>query len=178
MKHFRLSDRIHSERGVRAMVSSSYSSEEFLKIYNRHVDTVYRICFSFMKNSSDTEDMVQETFLKLLSNGKRFESESHEKAWLIVTASNACKDALKHWWRKYADIADCEALAHAAPFEMDGILSAVLELPADYKTAVFLYYYEGYSTPEIARMLDCPQSTVRSRLARARKLLEKEVCPQ
>ncbi|MCI8440421.1 MAG: RNA polymerase sigma factor [Oscillospiraceae bacterium] len=160
------------------MVSSSYSSEEFLKIYNRHVDTVYRICFSFMKNSSDTEDMVQETFLKLLSNGKRFESESHEKAWLIVTASNACKDALKHWWRKNADIADCEALAQDAPFEMDGILSAVLELPADYKTAVFLYYYEGYSTPEIARMLDCPQSTVRSRLARARKLLEKEVCPQ
>ena len=99
MKHFRLSDRIHSERGVRAMVSSSYSSEEFLKIYNRHVDTVYRICFSFMKNSSDTEDMVQETFLKLLSNGKRFESESHEKAWLIVTARNECRGQLKHWSR-------------------------------------------------------------------------------
>ena len=72
-----------------------HSDEEFLKIYHRHVDTVYRICFSFMKNSSDTEDMVQETFLKLLSSGKRFESENHEKAWLIVTASNACKDVLK-----------------------------------------------------------------------------------
>ena len=153
-----------------------HSDEEFLKIYHRHVDTVYRICFSFMKNSSDTEDMVQETFLKLLSSGKRFESENHEKAWLIVTASNACTDVLKRWWRKNQDIAECEALA--APFEVDGILSAVLNLPDNYKTAVFLYYYEGYSTPEIAKMLDCPQSTVRSRLARARKLLKKEVLSQ
>ena len=153
-----------------------HSDEEFLKIYHRHVDTVYRICFSFMKNSSDTEDMVQETFLKLLSSGKRFESENHEKAWLIVTASNACKDVLKRWWRKNQDISECEALA--APVEVDGILSAVLNLPDDYKTAVFLYYYEGYSTPEIAKMLDCPQSTVRSRLARARKLLKKEVLSQ
>lgn len=154
------------------------TDEELTEIYRRQVDAVYRVCYAFMKNPADTEDLVQETFLKLLTSGRRFDSQDHERAWLIVTASNACKDALKHWWRKNADIADCEALAQDAPFEMDGILSAVLELPADYKTAVFLYYYEGYSTPEIARMLDCPQSTVRSRLARARKLLEKEVCPQ
>lgn len=173
MKHFRLSDRIHSERGVRAMVSSSYSSEEFLKIYNRHVDTVYRICFSFMKNSSDTEDMVQETFLKLLSNGKRFESESHEKAWLIVTASNACKDALKHWWRRREDLEACQA--QAPPFEVDGVLSAVLALPDRYKDVVYLHCCEGYSTPEIARLLHCPQSTVRNRLARARRMLEKSL---
>ena len=146
-----------------------HSDEEFLKIYHRHVDTVYRICFSFMKNSSDTEDMVQETFLKLLSSGKRFESENHEKAWLIVTASNACKDVLKHWWRKNQDIADCEALA--APFEVDGILSAVLNLPDDYKTAVFLYYYEGYGTEETARILGRKPSTVRAQLTRARHIL-------
>ena len=154
------------------------TDEELTEIYRRQVDAVYRVCYAFMKNPADTEDLVQETFLKLLTSGRRFDSQDHERAWLIVTASNACKDALKHWWRRNADIADCDALAQDAPFEMDGILSAVLELPADYKTAVFLYYYEGYSTPEIARMLDCPQSTVHSRLARARKLLEKEVCPQ
>ena len=157
------------------MPSSLCTDEEFVKIYNRHVDTVYRICYSFLKNPSDTEDMVQETFLKLLSSGKRFESENHEKAWLIVTASNACKDVLKHWWRKNKALSDCGELAQDVPFEVDGILSAILELPPDYKTAVYLYYYEGYSTPEIAEMLRCPQATVRSRLARARKLLEKEV---
>lgn len=70
------------------MASSLRTDEELVEIYNRHVDTVYRVCFSFMKNAADTEDMVQETFLKLISCGKNFTSEEHEKAWLIVTASN------------------------------------------------------------------------------------------
>lgn len=74
------------------MASSLRTDEELVKIYNRHVDTVYRICFSFMKNAADTEDMVQETFLKLISCKKKFTSKEHEKAWLIVTASNTCKD--------------------------------------------------------------------------------------
>lgn len=77
------------------MKSSLRTDEEIEKIYNRHVDTVYRVCFSFMKNEADTEDLVQETFLKLIMSGKSFTSQEHEKAWLIVAASNACKDALK-----------------------------------------------------------------------------------
>ena len=154
------------------------SEQKVTAAIETYADMIKRICFYHLKNPADTEDVFQNVFLKYMMHDEPFFDDEHEKAWLIVTASNACKDALKHWWRKNADIADCEALAQDAPFEMDGILSAVLELPADYKTAVFLYYYEGYSTPEIARMLDCPQSTVRSRLARARKLLEKEVCPQ
>ena len=70
----------------------------FLEVYSRQADTVYRVCYSFMRNKADTEDLVQETFLKLLSTGKTFENERHERAWLIVTASNLCKDSLKKWW--------------------------------------------------------------------------------
>ena len=146
------------------------TENEITALYQRHIDMVYRVCRSFMKNRVDTEDMVQETFLKLLSCGKRFASEEHEKAWLIVTASNTCKDALKRWWRKNEELEACREVA--APPETDEVLSAILELPVDYKEAVYLYYYEGYSTPEIARMLRCPQSTVRNRLSRARKILD------
>ena len=71
------------------MASSLRTDEEFVEIYNRHVDTVYRVCFSFMKDAADTEDMVQEAFLKLISCKKKFTSKELEKAWLIVTASNA-----------------------------------------------------------------------------------------
>jgi len=127
-----------------------------------------------MKNQADTEDMVQETFLKLLSSGKTFTSTEHEKAWLIVAASNACKDALKHWWRKREEMDGCEGIVEEA-FAIDGVLSAILELPASYKEAVYLYYYEGYSTAEIAEILRCSGSTVRNRLARARKLLERSI---
>ena len=148
------------------------TGKEIAEIYNRQVDTVYRICYSFMKNIPDTEDMVQETFLRLLSSGVIFQSESHEKAWLIVTASNLCKDTLKKWWRKTEDISDPSLGLQQPPFEINGVLEAILELPKDQKTVVYMYYYEGYSTVDIARYLGCPHATVRSRLSRARKTLK------
>ncbi len=86
------------------MDSSLCMDEEITKIYDRHFHTVYRVCFSFMKNEEDAEDMVQETFLKLISCKKQFESEEHEKAWLIVTASNTCKDELRRWKRRLENI--------------------------------------------------------------------------
>lgn len=148
------------------------TGKEITEIYNRQVDTVYRICFSFMKNTTDTEDMVQETFLKLLSSGVSFVSEEHEKAWLIVTASNLCKDTLKKWWRRTEDVDNPALGLKQPPFEIDEVLTAILKLPADQKTVVYMYYYEGYSTADIAGFLRCPRATVRSRLSRARKALK------
>ena len=148
------------------------TGKEIAEIYNRQVDTVYRICFSFMKNTHDTEDLVQETFLRLLSSGVTFQSLEHEKAWLIVTASNLCKDTLKKWWRKTEDITDPSLGLQQPPFEINGVLEAILELPKDQKTVVYMYYYEGYSTADISRYLGCPHATVRSRLSRARKTLK------
>ena len=146
-------------------------TKNFIETYNRHVDMVYRVCYSFMKNQTDTEDMVQETFLRLLSNQKKFADERHEKAWLIVTASNLCKDTLKKWWRTNENIDDYPDL----PQKTNGssaVMEAILSHSDDYKTAVYMYYYEGYSTAEIAQFLGCPDATVRSRLARARKQLQ------
>ena len=153
------------------MPSRHNARAEFVATYNRQVDTVYRVCYSFMKNKADTEDMVQETFLRLLSTGKEFENERHEKAWLIVTASNLCKDALKKWWRKSENIDDYLDIAEE-PKQEDGVLENILQLPNDYKDAVYMYYYEGYSTVEIAQHLKCPEATVRSRLSRARSQLQ------
>ena len=148
------------------------TGKDISEIYNRQVDTVYRICFSFMKNTADTEDMVQETFLRLLGSGVGFVSEEHEKAWLIVTASNLCKDTLKKWWRKTEDIDDPALGLKTPPFEIDEALDAILKLPPGQKTAVYMHYYEGYTTAEIATYLRCPHATVRSRLSRARKTLK------
>ena len=153
------------------MPSMVRTNKEFIAIYNRHVDTVYRLCFSFMKNKADAEDLVQETFLKLLSEGKVFENERHEKAWLIVTASNLCKDSLKKWWRRNENIEDIQTLGYEQSFADPAIMKAILSLKADYKTAVYMFYYEGYTTAEIAGHLHCPEATVRSRLSRARAQL-------
>jgi len=145
---------------------------DILAIYDRQVDTVYRVCYSFMKNKSEAEDLTQETFLKLMSCDQVFENERHEKAWLIVTASNLCKDTLKKWWRKNEDIDEYRDIAQSGEDMDNYVLEAILQLPQDYKSAVYMYYYEGYSTAEIAKHEHCAEATIRSRLARARKMLQ------
>lgn len=148
------------------------TDEELSQIYHRHVKTVYRVCFMFMKNEHETEDMVQNTFVRLMQDKTLFESWEHEKAWLIRTATNLCKDAFR---RRRKETIGLDLVSEAAieqPFEVDETLKKVLQLPNKYKTVIYMYYYEGYSTPEIAKKLKKNLSTVRSHLHNGRKLLK------
>lgn len=149
--------------------------QEFTEVYEAYVDDIYRLCFSFMKNHMDAEDAVQETFLKYYHSGKCFDSQQHLKAWLIVTASNHCKDMLKQWWRKQKSIDSYENVTEGQEAHVDEMMELVLQLPEKYKTAVYLYYYEGYDSREIARLLHKPDSTIRTYLQKARKLLKAEI---
>ena len=151
------------------------TDKEIEEIYERHRMTVYRVCFAYMKNPVDTEDAVQETFFRLISKGPRFESSEHEKAWLIRTATNICKDELKHWWRKHEDIDDHEELQNEDAMISNDALKAVMELPDKYKTVIYLYYYEGYDSVEIADILKKPKSTIRNHLREARNLLKERL---
>ncbi len=149
--------------------------QEFTKVYERYVDDIFRLCFSFMKNQMDAEDVVQETFLKYFYSHKEFESPDHLKAWLIVTASNHCKDLLKQWWRKRKNLDDYEEAAGGEMEVADEMMELVMSLPEKYKTAVYLYYYEGYDSREIASLLHKPDSTIRTYLQKARKILKQEL---
>jgi len=147
-------------------------SQNIGEIYERTVSMIYRVVFSYMKNAPDTDDIVSEVFLRLLKTKICFQNTEHEKAWLLRTAINLCKDNLKHWRRKNENIDDYENLESKNPFEIDETLKIVMNLPERYKDAIYLYYYEGYSTEEIARILKKPHSTVRNHLHEARKLLK------
>ena len=151
------------------------SNEELIQIYHRHVDTIYRVCFMFMKNKSDTEDMVQNTFIRLMKDKTVFQSVEHEKAWLIRTATNLCKDHFKHWWSKTVSIDYALDLATEQTTITDSNLDKVMALPTKYKTAIYLYYYEGYSTIEIAKMMNKNEATIRGYLHKGRKLLKMEM---
>jgi len=147
------------------------TSEHFEDVYIRRFDMVYRVCFSYMKNASEAEDAVADVFAKLLKKGIVFESEAHEKAWLLRTAINQCKDGLKHWWRKRVDISDYQNL-ESNPLQENHVLELVLGLPKRHKDVIYLYYYEGYGTAEIAEILQKPHSTVRNHMREARHLLK------
>ncbi|MCL2036457.1 MAG: RNA polymerase sigma factor [Oscillospiraceae bacterium] len=156
--------------------SDSYEVCEVNEIYQRQVDVIYRVCLSYAKNKSDAEDCVSETFVKLIKAKPQFNDHEHERAWLIRTATNTCKNLLKHWSRKSLNIDDCEDSLPTYDdlqqnTEKSDILDAVRNLPENLRVPVYLYYYEGYKSAEIAEILDKPHSTVRGYLSRARELL-------
>jgi len=159
-------------KGAKNMANSLLRTDnEIAAIYHRHKDMLYRICFAYMKSQSETEDSIQDTFVNLIKAAPVFESSGHEKAWLIRAASNVCKNALRHWWRKRESLEDQTELYARDEFKIDETFQVVMGLPDKYKTVVYLYYYEGYDSTEIARILEKPQSTIRYYLSQARTLL-------
>lgn len=149
------------------------SEKEFVSTYNQYVDMIYRLCFSFLKNREDTEDAVQSVFIKYLKNRKKFQNEQHEKAWFIVTSSNTCKDMLRQSWRRNINIETYDFVSDTDDVVDYDVYQAIMDLPNKYKTVVYLYYYEGYKTREIAKMLHKPSSTIRNYLTEARRSLKK-----
>ncbi len=137
----------------------------------RYADMVFRIAYHNVKTREDAEDITQEVFIKLISSGKSFTSPEHEKAWLIRVTVNKCHDFLRAQHRGGA------ALPYGADDKKDNVsgmevFDAVMRLPAKYGSTVYLYYYEGFTVPEIARMLRRKKSTVSSWLCRARVQLK------
>ena len=151
------------------------ASVDIAGVFARHMKSVYRLCYSYLGTAADAEDATQSTFLKLVAAPRTFESEEHERAWLLRCAANLCKDLLKSPRHTQAaempaDIVDRQAHAEPSP-----VLQAVLALPERYRDCVYLHYYEGYKTDEIAHLTDTPPSTVRNHLSEARKLLKAQL---
>lgn len=141
-------------------------------IFRRHVRTVYRLCYSYFRNAADAEDATQQVFMKLIDHPQSFTSTEHEKAWLLRVAANHCKDVLKSAARKSAAQMPDDIVDQNNPAEGNEVLAAVLALPEKYKACVYMHYFEGYKTDEIAQMLDANPSTLRNWLADARALLK------
>lgn len=122
------------------------------------------------ENIQDTEDAVHNAFLKAIETRKQFESENHEKAWLIRVASNICKNMLKAACRKNEPLNNNIPDSNISN-EAKELLSELSKLPDKLKIPVYLFYYDGYSSEEIGQMLHISSSAVRTRLQKARERL-------
>lgn len=146
---------------------------DFEAFYERHWKYVYRLCFTYMKNSADAEDCAEDVFVKVFTGNIIFEDIIHERKWLTVTAMNYCKDKLRSRKRKPVDyLDDIPEPADREKEDHSDVLEAVMNLPPKYKEVIWLYYYDGYLTDEIAKILRRPPSTIRNRLRDARNLLK------
>lgn len=103
-------------------------NENISMALKKYSDMVRRICFLYLKNNTDVEDVFQEVFLKLLQNKTPFENEEHEKAWIIRVTINKCKDLLKSFWRRNTDSIEDIELAFEDKTEGE-LIHVVLSLP-------------------------------------------------
>lgn len=140
--------------------------ETFTKAYAAQLRFVWNVCLTLLRNPADTEDAVQETFLRLLHQ----EEPENIRAWLLVTARNVCRDELRRFRRQELPLEDAGEAAAVMP-EIDETLVAVRSLQEKYRLPIYLFYYEELSTAQIADLLHRRESTVRSDLRRGRERL-------
>ncbi len=148
-------------------------SDRLEQLINAHSTALFKAALSVTGNREDAEDAVQEAYLKFLEKRSEFDGEGREKAWLMRVCVNAALDRLRekkrHPTEELLDI-------YPAPDERtESIMSTILKLPANERAAIHLFYFEGYQTDEIAKILKCRPGTARSTLSRARERLRREL---
>lgn len=150
--------------------TSAWPTDDIERIICQYGNTLYRLCLIMLKNESDAEDAVQETVIRLYQNAPSFESQEHEKAWLIRVATNQCRDFLR-FRARHPQVDDTYFENIACESSDSGILEALTALPDKYKLVLTLYYIEEYRIEEIAKIIGRTSSAVKMRLQKGRKLL-------
>ena len=140
--------------------------EQLVRTYG---EMVYRLAYAQTRSRHDADDVFQDVFLQVVRRCPQFDNEAHEKAWLIRVTLNRLKSHWRAAWRRH-DVPLDDRIPFPAP-EDSALDEALRRLAPKYRAAVHLYYYEGYSAEEIARMSGEKPSTIRTRLTRARAQL-------
>lgn len=152
------------------------TTEMYIQAVELYTDSLFKIAYSVCKNKQDAEDAVQTTFLNLYTLDKIFDSDEHMKNYLIKATINNCKHMFTAPWRK--NVVLLEEYKDESYYTMDNwnehyeVLKAVMSLPDKYRLVVHLYYYEGYSVKEISGLISEKETTVQTRLMRARNKLK------
>lgn len=146
--------------------------ERIEELMDKYANMVYRLAMTRTGNKENSEDVFQEVFLRVSQKVPEFQSEEHEKAWMIRVTINCSKNLLNSFWNRKVD-----SLSEEIPFvreESQGIWMLVQKLPQKYRTVIYLYYQEGYKIREISKILKTKEATVKTWLSRAKDKLQKE----
>lgn len=165
------------------------TAESFDEVMEYYMPMVYRIAFARLANRSDAEDVTQDVFLRYFRTGATYNDEEHRKAWLIRCTVNCAKNVAGSAWNRHrsteelventdgsdsADgmpVSDCEEHYEKTERKV-AVMNAVMKLPEKYRTVIHLFYFEDMSVAQISSALGTGESTVKSQLSRARKLLK------
>lgn len=174
------------------VVSESLIHKErlFEKEFMPHADALYNFAYQLSYNDDDANDLVQETYMKAFRFIDSYQEGTNSKAWLFKILKNIFINEYRRKKREpekidYDDVitfSDEDDDNSAAYFDLredmfdnmlgDEITNALNKLPIEFKTVILLCDIEGFTYEEIAKIIDIPIGTVRSRLHRARNMLK------
>lgn len=143
------------------------------QVIEKYSDMVYRIALTRCGIVENAEDVFQDVFMKYSQKMPKFESEEHEKAWLIRVTINLTKNINNSAWNR--KIVTLDENIEFETKEQEDIFSIVCSLPRDYKTVIYLSYYEGYKVKEISEILKKSEGTIKTWLFRARQMLKEKI---
>lgn len=152
-------------------VSREAINQHAERILNDYGNNILRFAYSYLHNMSDAEEILQDTLIQFLKTKPVFENVNHEKAWLLRVAANLSKNRIEYNAVRKTDELD-ETLVAEQREDLSFVWDAVKELPEKYREAIHLFYYEGYSTIQIAKILGRSEVTIRSQLHRGRTMLK------
>ncbi|MBQ8569614.1 MAG: sigma-70 family RNA polymerase sigma factor [Oscillospiraceae bacterium] len=151
--------------------------DEYIRyILETYSAAIIRLCYTYTRNKDDAEDMAQEVFVELMRRDEPFADKNHEKAWLLRTAVNKCKNLLKSsWFKRTVPLEDEYTEYDNGLDKAEGdntVMQAVLKLPEKYRTVIHLHYFNDLSIKEISAVTGKNSATVGTQLARGRELLK------
>ena len=146
--------------------------ERYVGLYRKSVCTA---ALYYVKDPSDADDITQDVFFRLFMYDGEFENDDHVKAWLLRCAVNRSKDLLRsHWYRFSEPLETVKERTSDSISDSGGrVLDILRKLGRKNRITLYMYYYEGYSSPEIAGILGISERAVSSRLRRGRQQLKK-----
>ena len=155
----------------RKTISREAVNQQEQRMLNEYGNSMLRLAYSYLHNMSDAEEIVQDTLIQLMECNPVFENKTHEKAWLLRVAGNLSKNRIHYNTLRKTDELNDSLIAEQKE-DLSFVWGAVKSLPAKYREVIHLFYYEGYSAVEIAKILQKNEATVRSNLHRGRVMLK------
>lgn len=149
--------------------------DSYSQFYERNANLVYAVALSYLRHREDAEDCSADVFAQVFEQKLTFESIEHERAWLVTAVRNRCRNRVKHWFQSRRDEMPENGRSDEAAVQLRMTMDAIAEMPEKYRLPLVLCAVQGYSTAETAKMLQTNESTITTRISRARKILRKKL---
>ncbi len=149
----------------------------YTALYERNADMVFAIALSYLRSREDAEDVVADVFAQIFEERTEFQNLQHERAWLITAVKNRCRNHLRHWSRKQRTDEEIpeQVRSDEAKVRLHTVMDIIAQMPERYRLPLVLHTIQGYSVSETAQILNTKESTITTRISRAREILNKKM---